>query len=254
MAPVEAAYSERYCAYIDILGFSSLISELDRGKVKVAEIHKVLSSVHAPPSIERQEADLKSQSISDAVALSAAATAAGFDAICKAAEELSRRLLRQGYFARGGITKGNLYHGRDMVFGPALVEAFHLEVDIAKYPRIILPRAVAAEGMMYAEHGTHWRKTFEGRFIQASDGPFFLHILRDYSIHVQELARDRAKLRKDDPIVTLLRGMRTPIQKRLDEASDNPNHFQKVAWFASYWNAHIEFGIEGLEAVVTRPL
>ena len=107
MAP--ASYSQRYCAFIDILGFGSLISDLERGKVSADEIHGVLSMVHARPNTERpQEADLRHQSISDAVALSAAPNAAGFDAICTAAEGLSRRLLRSGYFARGGISKGTL--------------------------------------------------------------------------------------------------------------------------------------------------
>jgi hypothetical protein len=48
--------------------------------------------------------------------------------------------------------------------------------------------------------------------------------------------------------------MRKAIQKRYDEAGDNPEYFQKVAWFVSYWNTHIDFGLEGLEAIATRPL
>jgi hypothetical protein len=256
MAMVEAAYTERYCAYIDILGFSSLINELDRGNVEVAEIYRVLASVHARTSSGRPEvADLRSQSISDAVALSAAANGEGLEALCRAAEELSRRLLRQGYFARGAITKGRLYHGPDIVFGPALVQAYHLEIEVAKYPRIVLPRSIAAEGVAYSENGTHWKRYFDGRFIQASDGPFFLHVLRDLSLHVQQCARNKpSATNESDPKLTLLKMMRKSVQRRLDEASDNPNHFQKVAWFAAYWNQHIEFGIPGLEAVATRPL
>ncbi|MGZ3409289.1 MAG: hypothetical protein ACXWKA_02910, partial [Xanthobacteraceae bacterium] len=97
MSPQDASYSERYCAFIDILGFRSLIEDLDKGKITVAEVHRVLSAVHSQKVPDRQEhADLKYQSISDAVALSAAPNAAGLDAICTAAEELSRRLLRSG--------------------------------------------------------------------------------------------------------------------------------------------------------------
>ena len=156
---VDAAYTERYCAFIDILGFGGLISDLDREKVSVTEIHRVLTVVHRRPTVVRaQDADLRSQSISDAVALSAAPSAAGFDAICTAAEELSLRLSLSGYFARGGIAKGRLYHDHTMVFGPALVEAYRLERDVAKFPRILIPRTVASDGALYAEQGTHWKK------------------------------------------------------------------------------------------------
>jgi len=141
-----------------------------------------------------------------------------------------------------------------MVFGPALVQAYHLEVDVAKYPRVVLPRSVAADGALYGAEGTHWKKCFNGRFIQASDGPFFLHILRDYSCHTQMLSSGKKESSKDDPKLTILKKMRASIQKRLDEASDNPSHFQKVAWFAAYWNTNIKFEMEGLEPIANRPL
>jgi len=253
MPAADAFYSERYCAFIDILGFSGLISDLERERISVEEIRQVLSVVHAPPKTTRpQEADLRSQSISDAVALSATATAAGFDAICAAAEMLSLRLLRSGYFVRGAITKGRLYHDPGTIFGPALVEAYRLESQIAKFPRIIVPRAVARDGLVYAEQGTHWKQYFDGRFIQAEDGPFFIDILRDHTRHLQKVVNHTMA---DDGTLPLLRMMRTAIQKRFDEASDNPNHFEKVAWFVVYWNGKISLlGAEGLEPIITRPL
>jgi len=257
MSQPEASYSERYCAFIDILGFGGLISDVDREKVSVGEIHRVLSVVHAAPRTQRpQGADLRHQSISDAIALSAAANAAGFDAICTAAEELSRRLLRSGYFARGGLTKGRLYHDYNMVFGPALIEAYRLEREVAKFPRILIPRSVAADGALYAQNGTHWKKYFDERFMKAGDGPFFLHILRDESRHVQRLSgRIPKPSAKDDATLTILAAMRKAIQKRFDEASDNPEHFQKVAWFANYWNNQVGcWRIEGLEPVEAAPV
>jgi hypothetical protein len=40
------------------------------------------------------------------------------------------------------------------------------------------------------------------------------------------------------------------LQRRFDEATDNPNHFEKVRWFANYWNETIEnWAIEGFERV-----
>ena len=255
MSPQDASYSERYCAFIDI-GFRGLIEDLERGKITVAEVHRVLSAVHSRKIPQRQEhADLKYQSISDAVALSAAPNAAGLDAICTAAEELSRMLLRSGYFPRGGITKGRLYHDHNMVFEPALVEAYRLETDVPKYPRILIPRSVAADSTVYGQHATHWKEHFDGRFIQASDGPFFLHILRNYAKKIEALARNNPTASaRDDAQLILLTQIGKAVHKRYDEASDNPDHFQKIDWFARYWNTHIDHGIEGLGAISPRPL
>jgi len=47
-------------------------------------------------------------------------------------------LLRQGVLTRGGITKGLLYHSSNIAFGPALIEAYRLESEVAVYPRVVL--------------------------------------------------------------------------------------------------------------------
>jgi hypothetical protein len=255
MPTASASYSDRYCAYIDILGFRGLIEDLDRGRISVDDVYRVLSAVHSPKIPIRREADLKFQSISDAVALSTAPNAAGLDAICTAAEELSRMLLRSGYFPRGAITKGALYHDHSMVFGPALVEAYRLEAQVAKHPRILIPRAVAKDAAGYAKEGTHWREYFDGRFIVAADGPFFLHILRDYARKVRAIIQaSPGASAKDDAQLILLEQMRTPIQMRYDESSDNPEYFQKIDWFVQYWNTQIDAGIDGLEPITRQPL
>lgn len=255
MSERAAGYSERYCAFIDILGFRGLIGELNDGNVTVDEIYRVLTAVQSPQKTIRAEAELRHQSISDAITLSAAPNAAGLDAICSAAGELSRRLLRSGYFTRGGLTKGRLYQDQNTVFGPGLVEAYRLENEVAKFPRILVPRSVTSDARLYAQQGTHWERAFKGTFVRAADGPSFLHILRDQSLHLAEVAgRSPKPSIKNDAVLKILAPMRTAIQKRFDEASDVPEHFQKVAWFAAYWNEHIGmYKIEGLEEVTAGP-
>lgn len=54
-------------------------------------------------------------------------------------------LVNRGIFIRGGITVGKLYHRDDVLFGPAMVQAYELESRFANYPRIVVdPAALAA--------------------------------------------------------------------------------------------------------------
>lgn len=46
-----------------------------------------------------------------------------------------------GCLVRGGITIGHLAHDNQIVLGPGLIEAYHLESKIAKWPRVILSEA-----------------------------------------------------------------------------------------------------------------
>ena len=50
-------------------------------------------------------------------------------------------------WVRGGITIGKLYCGQSEVFGPALIEAYMLESNVAKYPRIIMTENTYKQGI-----------------------------------------------------------------------------------------------------------
>lgn len=55
------------------------------------------------------------------------------------------RLLHDGYFLRGSVTIGDICFDEDMVFGPALVNAYSLESEFANHPRIVVDPRVFAE-------------------------------------------------------------------------------------------------------------
>jgi hypothetical protein len=67
------------------------------------------------------------------------------------------------------------------------------------------------------------------RVHRSKDGPYFLHVLR-FLETIKNNDKDRNDLAR---WTNDLGGM---IQKRLDEAVDNPAHYEKVFWFADYFN------------------
>ncbi len=54
----------------------------------------------------------------------------------------------EGIMIRGGVTIGDLYHRNNIVYGPAMIEAYRLESKCAIYPRIIMSEDMLVIGIM----------------------------------------------------------------------------------------------------------
>lgn len=75
---------------------------------------------------------------------------------------------------------------------------------------------------------------------QAEDGPRYLDVLQE--VHETVTGGIKGELRLHH--IDRFEAMADQIQRRLDEAFDNPRYFEKVQWFARYWNRVVrEIGI-----------
>lgn len=235
-------YEVRYCAFVDILGFSELVRRLEQGTISFTSLQDLLRIVHAPPSEYQADvfkaSDLRAQSISDAVCLSAACSESGLSHLIYCLDQLTIRLLEAGFFVRGAIVKGRLFHNAQMAFGEALVRAYKFESEVARYPRIMIARDVATDIQGFSQRHGH-QTTFqmdELQFflclIQGSDGPFYLHVLREIGFALSN-EKDEAQRTSD---ISSYNRIAEQIQMRFQESADHPRHFEKVQWFAKYWN------------------
>jgi hypothetical protein len=252
----EPGYEPRYCAFVDILGFRELIHKLHGDPNRYLELKRVLAQLHTPPSAGRdvilRGCDLRAQSISDAVAISAAVNAAGLLHLFFLLEHVATNFLAQGLLIRGAVVKGNLYHDKDLVFGEALVYAYHLESEVVRYPRIMIASDVARDVNRYLTEESKQREHFVGALRQADDGPMYLHVLR-FMIDALAKEVDRTSHSGDSlgasPMVEFYCQMGSELQRRLELSIDYPRHFEKVKWFAAYWNAVVPRGIPGLNPI-----
>ena len=237
-------YGERYCAFVDILGFRGLIGALGKGAISVVELRDLLTIIHKPDGLSSDlwPTDFRTQSISDAVAISANVNRVGLIEVLRALENLTLHLLNRGYFIRGGLVKGPLFHDENVVFGDALVKAYQLESEVARYPRVMATRAVWLDYEMYRTDGEDG-KSFENWLLQADDGPMFVNTLRSTSAFAYRTKLENINLsppeQKNLDHITKLQNM---IQTKLNESIDNPRHFEKVQWFAEYWNRSVPYG------------
>ena len=80
--------------------------------------------------------------------------------------------LEQGIFIRGAITHGDFYIDKTFVYGKALVDAYKLETERAKYPRIIVDESVFADTL----YPLHMQRATYGKFLRKDfDGEYFLN-------------------------------------------------------------------------------
>jgi hypothetical protein len=221
-------YEQRYCAYIDILGFRHLVEQIRSGTIAFETIRDLLRRIQQPDNPYYQsivQEDFHAQSISDAVVLSSRYSATGLAMLLDTIERLCLTVLTEGYFVRGGVCSGLLYHDDKTVFGDALIRAYRIESEIARYPRVMLTKDVIDSGQR-----TNLAHYFPEHTQRADDGPHYLHILSRVGTG---LKHPDVPLGFDRSVIPI---MRDRIQQRFDEAVDEPRHFEKVKWFALYWN------------------
>jgi hypothetical protein len=244
-------YSERYVAFIDILGFSHIVRESVNHPWQAEQLVAILEGIsgRATP-LESDKLfgdDFRAQSFSDCIVLSERATNIGLEHLLFAVSQLALDLLASGILTRGAIAKGRLHHTAKIVFGPALVEAYRIESAIAVFPRILIDRDAHRDFKSMVEVG---RKTFiasgfEAEIRHDDDGPPFLDILSPF--------RDLSGSTPERLLVTAETCHRS-IQTKLDDSIYDPSIYKKLRWLTVYWNGvAMSAGSMGMLKVVDFP-
>jgi hypothetical protein len=154
-------YSQRFIAFIDVVGFGSLVSESGQNETIATHTIKrvsdaILWSIDELEEVLGFKSDFIFTQFSDSFVVSV-------DADCASQRDLviftlsvlavADHFLSSNLFLRGGISRGQLIHTPKLLFGPAMNRAYELEVRIAKVPRIILdPTLPELENLILPDH------------------------------------------------------------------------------------------------------
>lgn len=126
---------------------------------------------------------------------------------------LQLNLAQKGFFMRGGFAVGLFHDMKDIVFGPALVEAYELERAHAVNPRVVL-----------SEHAADCLRDYDAPLLTDQDGRAFIDYLAP--------AFDNAAIDID----ALLRRHRNAIAKNLESHRGDSRLWNKYRWTADYHN------------------
>jgi hypothetical protein len=133
---------------------------------------------------------------------------------------LQTELAREGYFIRGAISVGDLYVDDEIVFGPALMDAYWAEQNLAVYPRVVL--CDSAKDPYLGE----WEKVPE--LLVDSDQRIFVDYL-DTTVMIAQ---------PGGPVFSaFLEGHKTAVIAKLKEFADKPYIRAKYDWAATYHKA-----------------
>lgn len=225
-------YQTRYVAFIDILGFANKVAKIAEDDTVFDQLLNI-NSVIEKAATEAQKTggvfdlrDVHWTAFSDTIVISVPESAhrmPTFYTIMIGTMTLCQNLLELGAATRGGIAKGFVYHKDRVLFGPAVIDAYHLEHDVAVDARILVSSEVARE----------WRETYvppndmamRDLIKQDRDGAWFL----DLFFFPENDSLDRSTH-------AFFEKSRVVIDKLLREDGLGLREWSKIAWLASQFN------------------
>ena len=246
---MENLYTERIVAFIDILGFKELVrkSEEDENDLSlILEALSVLKNQEVPNSwglqtIEIEESaqkkDLETFNIgnsvnctcfSDSLVVSVSFNKEfineAFSTLIANLSIVGAKLITKGILIRGGLTVGKLIHGDNgIIVGQALIDAYNLENNLAKHPRMIISNElikrinypIQEKRNSYPYH--QYLKRYDDGCVGFSQLRYF-QVLQSWSEYSKEAMKSE------------LRKAKNAIVKGLNSSFENPNIYQKFIW------------------------
>lgn len=221
-------YEECIVAFVDILGFSSMISKSEINSDEYERIKHALDTIQ----LVKKRADnvvAKVTTFSDSIVLSYPIT--GRDPLFYILIDLVHLqldLLQQGILVRGGIAKGKVRHVQEMVFGPAMVAAYDLESKYAVYPRIIVEKEVVDW------EKDNYRKQLYGSNSDINDLEDLLKRDEYNDVYYIDILRQRQEVDYFDDFIAMLHKVHSTIMDGLNNNSKTV--VMKYIWLKNYFN------------------
>lgn len=133
-------YSEQVVAFVDILGFSSLIEAIEEDAKLHKRLHWALTHIRSYKKTSQKEntahSDLGISVFSDCIVVTGQED--NYHGVIWAVGWLQAQLLGAGILTRGGISFGKVFHSDEILYGKGMLNAYQIESSAAVYPRIVI--------------------------------------------------------------------------------------------------------------------
>lgn len=228
---VKNEYDDRLIAYIDILGFKSLVYKIESED----DFHKVRDLLLALKSVENNEStdvdilpfykNLTITAVSDSVIFTTPYhnpddVVALFFKLHRLQYEL---LAGPEILIRGYLTKGPVYHKQNVIFGKGYIEAYKKEQEIRHAPRIVIDPVLV--GDFDEKVKTLSDEMDHCIYKDTCDKAYFIDYLKPLGIKrgipKEQYIKERCKIKKF-------------IERNLSYYKNNDKIIQKYNWLNDY--------------------
>lgn len=235
-------YEERIIVFIDILGFREHINKTVNSNEYFLNLRDTLNFI-SELETEKFEDDAKEITVfSDSIVISYPVEIPGsvFSLILDVIH-IQLDMMSKGILLRGGITVGQLCHKDNIVYGPAMVEAYELESKSAIYPRVIISEKVFLSAALNPDNSIEEDLEWITSLLERDrDGQWYVDFLRQQ----QEASHDY------DYFKALLK-IKKLIVDEIEQNETKPNVQMKYEWLKSYFNEAVKDLDEDFDLIIS---
>lgn len=140
----EVEYETRFVAFFDLLGWKASIDEAGDDPRRIARLAFQVRQFASFVGLHSDEG-VRMTTFSDNVVVSKPFASGDIGWLLQglAVNQLGAAMM--GFWLRGGVTVGQIYHDEHIVFGPALNRAYELESRFANVPRFLIDPEIRSQ-------------------------------------------------------------------------------------------------------------
>lgn len=264
-------YSKRMVAFLDILGFERIVDKSRNDAETVRELANILASSKQialailqdrPTILQVDPTQYVYRAFSDLSVITGPYTS--HDDLLF----ISTWIMYYQYylwkeehsFLRGAIVYGDIYHNEDVIVGPAIVDAYHLERDRGK---AMWPRVLIDESLLDKATENELKRDLSGIFRQDDNNVVYCDYLREFFHLWMMVSLERivgiGEQYFGDP--TELFGdhkaaISTQIHNTLEEERDDGKRREVICKYlelSKYHNATIDILCQAIDELLTTP-
>ena len=178
-------YEKRLIAFVDFLGFKKMIEESEVDEHCICEIYSAIHNIYMVLwdylAYSPGNTTLRITHFSDSIVMSCVFDEAEDVVLIIRHLRYVQQMLAEKHsmLLRGAITIGELIHDDHILMGPAMVEAYTMENNVALYPRIILSD-IAKQAWDKCNQILQVADTPDNQFMHKdTDGQWYIDYLND---------------------------------------------------------------------------
>jgi len=228
--------TKSYCAFLDVLGFKQMVQESFAGNAPYplfARLHRIIQAEILRLNMYQLgsgETDWALKVFTDNIVLGyplfSGDGESEYGFVIGRIAEYQLTMSLAGFFVRGGLAIGPLFMDDNIVYGPAIIEAYRAESELARDPRIVLSQEVQNMVMQHTKYYADPGESPQNReLIVDPDGHVFVNYLEMLVIEDDAgpcVAWKKIELHKEQ------------IEKNLSKFKDKPVIWSKYYWLANY--------------------